>query len=352
MKVSRIAKRSVRRLTQLGIPWLLVAAPLTARTVRVYVTNLAGTTISVVDPATNTVVQEIKDIEVPESVQFSPDGSRVYITQGPENVLTVLDQKTQNIIKKVPISGHANDLAVTKDGKYVLICISETPGALDIIDTTSLEKVKSIPTKSRLHDIVLTRDGKYAVATSPQGKSAIVFDLRSQEPAWQVDFDQNVLVPAIESGPDGSGRRLFVELSGLRGFAVVDFESHREVARIKLPDDEPTVPPSGTPTHGLGIAPDGKTLWVVSRIYDAVFVYSVPELQFLGRVHLPQLTPPGHKPMGGSPNWVTFTPDGKMVYVANAADRSVSAIDIKAMKVIARIPTGEEPGRMSTLVLP
>lgn len=154
-----------RRLAQLGIPWLLVAAPLTARTVRVYVTNLAGTTISVVDPATNTVVQEIKDIEVPESVQFSPDGSRVYITQGPENVLTVLDQKTQNIIKKVPISGHANDLAVTKDGKYVLICIAETPGALDIIDATSLEKVKSIPTKNRLHDIVLTRDGKYAVAT-------------------------------------------------------------------------------------------------------------------------------------------------------------------------------------------
>lgn len=85
-----------------------------------------------------------------------------------------------------------------------------------------------------------------------------------------------MLVPAIESDPDGSGRRLFVELSGLRGFAVVDFESHREVARIKLPDDEPTVPPSGAPTHGLGIAPDGKTLWVVSRIYDAVFVYSLP----------------------------------------------------------------------------
>jgi YVTN family beta-propeller protein len=345
-------KRCLCKLSYVGFPFLLLAMPLVASTVRIYVTNLAGTTISVVDPATNKVVQEIKDIEVPESVRFSPDGSRVYITQGPENVLTVLDQKTQKLIKKVPISGHANDLAVTRDGKYVLICIAETPGALDIIDTTSLEKVKSIPTKNRLHDIVLTPDGKYAIATSPQGKFAIVFDLRSQETAWEIQFDQGVLVPAIESGPDGSARRLFVQLTGLWGFAVVDFEKRQEVARIKFPADEPTVPPSGTPSHGIGIAPDGKTLWVVSRIYDSVFVYSLPELQFLGRVHLPQLMPPGHNPMGGSPNWLTFTPDNKTVYVANGADRSVSAIDMKTMKAIARIPTGEEPGRMSTLVLP
>jgi YVTN family beta-propeller protein len=345
-------KRYLRRLSYVGIPCMLLAMPLVASTVRIYVTNLAGTTISVVDPTTNKVVQEIKDIEVPESVQFSPDGSRVYITQGPENVLTVLDRKTEKLIKKVPISGHANDLAVTRDGKYVLICIAENPGALDIIDTTSLEKVKSIPIKNRLHDIVLTPDGKYAVATSPQGKFATVFDLHSQEIAWQIQFDQGVLVPAIESGPDGSARRLFVQLTGLRGFAVVDFEKRQELARIKFPDDEPTVPPSGTPSHGIGIAPDKKTLWVVSRIYDSVFVYSLPELQLLGRVHLPEITPPGHNPIGGSPNWITFTPDSKMAYIANGADRSVSAVDVNTLKAVARIPTGEEPGRMSTLVLP
>jgi YVTN family beta-propeller protein len=345
-------KARVCKLLQFGIIWMLIALPVAASTVRVYVTNLAGTTISVVDPETNKVVQEIKNIEVPESVQFSPDGSRLYITQGPENVLTVLDRKTEKLVKQVPISGHANDLAVTKDGKYVLICISETPGALDIIDTTSLEKVKTIPTKSRLHDIVLTGDGKYAVADSPQGKFAIVFDLRSLEPAWQVEFDQEALVPAIESNPDGSGRRLFIQLSGLRGFAVVDFESRKEVARIKFPDDEPTVPPSGTPSHGLGVSPDRKTLWAVSRIYDSVFVYSLPDLKFMGRVHLPQVAPPGRSAVGGSPNWITFTPDSKTAYIANGADRSVSAVDMNTLKVVARIPTGEEPGRMSTLVLP
>jgi YVTN family beta-propeller protein len=162
---------------------MLIAMPLAATTARVYVTNHAGTTISVVDPVTNKVVQEIKDIEVPEAVQFSPDGSRVYITQAPEKFLIVLDRKTGKQIKKVAISGKPNDLAITDDGKWLLVCISETPGALDVVDTTSLERVKSIATKSRLHDVVLTRDGKYAVTTSPGGKSVVVFDLQKQEVA-------------------------------------------------------------------------------------------------------------------------------------------------------------------------
>jgi YVTN family beta-propeller protein len=348
-------KRCFCRLRHLGILWMLLAMPLGAGTVRVYITNHAGRTIQVVDPATNKVVQVIKDIEAPEAVDFSPDGSRIYITQGGENVLTVLDRKTGKQIKKVPISGHANDMAATKDGRLVLVCINDDPGALDVIDAASLERVKSIPMKRGVHDIDMTPDGKYAVVSSDDriGKFIAVVDLQSDEVAWELGFDMGgprVLV--IESGSDGSARRIFLELGQLRGFAVVDFAKRQEVARIKFPDDEPSVTPSGSPSHGIGIAPDRKTLWVVSRSYDCVFVYSLPELNLLGRVHLPQITPPGHDPIGGSPNWITFTPDNKMAYVANGADMSVSAIDVKALKAVARIPVGEEPGRMNTLALP
>jgi YVTN family beta-propeller protein len=346
------ANRYLSKLAHLGIPLLILAVPLAAGTVRIYVTNLAGTTISVVDPVTNKVVHEISDIEVPESVRFSPDGSRLYITQGSESVLTVLDQKTGKLIKKVPISGHANDLAVTWDGKWILVCVAEKPGAVDFINAASLEKVKSIPAANRMHDVVVSRDDKFAVVTSPQGKYLTVYDLQKQEAAWQFQSDQEVLVPAIENAPDGSPRRIFVELSELNGFAVIDFKTQKEVARITLPDDEPKVVPSGTPTHGLGIAPDGKSLWVVSRVYDSVFAYSLPDLKFVGRAHLPKIVPPGHDPIGGSPNWVTFTPDGGTAYVSNAVDRSVSAVDTKTFKVVARIPMGEMPGRLSTLAIP
>jgi len=51
------------------------------------------------------------------------------------------------------------------------------------------------------------------------------------------------------------------------------------------------------------------------------------------------------------PEWITFTPDSKVVYVSNSGAGSVSAIDTNTMKEIAVIPVGEVPKRINTLVL-
>jgi len=76
------------------------------------------------------------------------------------------------------------------------------------------------------------------------------------------------------------------KLSGLNGFAVVDFASRKEVARIVLPEHPGGFGSAeerlGTPSHGIGVAPDGKSLWVNSTIANAVFKYSLPDLQLVG----------------------------------------------------------------------
>jgi YVTN family beta-propeller protein len=51
-------------------------------------------------------------------------------------------------------------------------------------------------------------------------------------------------------------------------------------------------------------------------------------------------------------NWVTFTPDGKEMFVSNSGIKSVSVVDTAAMKVIKVIPVGEVPKRNNTLVIP
>jgi YVTN family beta-propeller protein len=210
--------------------------------------------------------------------------------------------------------------------------------------------------RADLHDIVLTEDGKFAVVGSERGQFLAVIDLQTEQPAWEVQYSQQVLTIAVECNPDGSGRRIFNQLADLHGFVVVDFATHKEVARIQLPADNPprkSIGSGGAPSHGAVIAPDGKTYWINSRPTNSVFVYSLPELKLLGRVALPEGKLPGHDaPIFAAPNWLTFTPDGKRVYVTNAAIRSVSAIDVEAMKVVAEIPVGEIPHRISTLVVP
>jgi YVTN family beta-propeller protein len=338
---------------------ILLAMPLVAGTALIYVTNRGGTTIDVIDAATNKVVQTIGNIESPEVVRFSPDGNRLYIPYRGENDLIVMDRKSEKIIKKVPLSGWPNEAQTTRDGKLILVCIrntattAEDAGALDIIDAKSLEKVKSIPTKRGLHDIAVTADGKYAAAGAPGGHFLIVFDLQSKEIAWQVQYDYPVNPIVIENNPDGSGRRIFVQLGPTNGFSVVDFAQRKEVAMIKVPD-EPKGFGNGCEaiSHGIGISPDQKTLWVNSRTANSVFAYSLPDIKLLGHVSLPEQPIPGKAPRGSSPAWVTFSPDSKTVYVSSCGIKTVTAIDVQAMKEVARIAVGEMPDRISTLALP
>jgi len=56
--------------------------------------------------------------------------------------------------------------------------------------------------------------------------------------------------------------------------------------------------------------------------------------------------------VGRTPDWLTFTPDSRKVYVSNAGANSVSAIDMKSMKELARIKVGEVPKRNITAVAP
>src|SRR5499427_8034495 len=334
---------------------LLSALPARAELVRVYITNSAGDSIHVIDPATNKVVQEIKGIEAAHGIGFATDGSKVYVSNEADSTLDVFDRASGALIKKIPLSDHPNNIAVTKNGDRVVVAIAREPGAVDIIDTKTLTLKKTIPVHGRLHNIYVTPDGKYAVMCSITKKLITVVDLATEEIAWELKLDLGVRPMTIEANDDGSTKRIFAQLSDYNGFSVIDFATQKEVTKIKLPDPpaefETDAERSTAPSHGIGVAPDRKTLWVTSIPNNAVYVYSLADLSLIGHVDLPAPKLPGHKPMSAVANWVTFTPDSKLVYISNASLRSVTAIDTKAMKVVAQIPVGEVPKRINTLVM-
>jgi YVTN family beta-propeller protein len=321
----------------------------------IYITNSAGNTIDVVDSRTNAMVQVIRGIELPHGVNFSPDGARVYISNESENVLDVVDRESGEILKKIPLSGRPNNIAVTKDGRRVLVGIHSAPGGVDVVDTSSLRLAKTIAIQRTIHNVYVTPDGRFAVAGSIEYKTATIIDLETDQVAWEVKFDNGVRPMAFDTNTDGSTKRIFVQLSNLNGFAVVDFAKHAEVARIQLPDQ-----PGGygaaevrlnTPSHGIGVSPDGKSLWVGSTVANAVFEYSLPDLKLAGHCSLPNVYPPNHAPTGSVPEWITFTPDSEFLYVSESGARSVSAIDTRTLQIVAVIPAGEVPKRINTLVL-
>ncbi len=324
---------------------LLSALPLAAGSVRIIQTNSAGDNVHIIDPATNKVVGVINGIEVNHGAAAAPDGSRYYISNEAESTLDVVDAKTLQVTRNIPLSGRPNNIAISKDGRRVYVSIAVAPGAVDVIDTTSLEKIKSIPVKGAVHNTYVTPDGKHIVAGSIAGKVLTVIDSQTEEPIWSLPFDGGVRPIAFEKNADGSTKRMYVQVSDLHGFAVVDFATHKEVDRVHLPDVAGAVKRiegvQGSPSHGIGVTPDGKTLWATSKWYGYVYAYSMPDLKYLGNV-----------PVGEIPDWLTFTPDSKSVYVACAGSNWVTVVDVQSMKVVTRIPVGHVPKRNITAVLP
>src|SRR5262245_8057627 len=118
----------------------LSVVPVAAQTVRIYVTNSAGDNIHVIDPATNKVWQVIEGIEAAHGIDFSPDGTRVYVSNEADVTLDVFDRQSGRLAGKVKLSGHPNNIATTKDGGRVVVGIAQEPGALDVIDTRRSEE--------------------------------------------------------------------------------------------------------------------------------------------------------------------------------------------------------------------
>jgi YVTN family beta-propeller protein len=349
-----MGRRNRRRLS-LGLLLALAPFSVSAREAWIYVTDSGGDRVEVIDPTTNKVVQVIGGVAAPHGIGFSPDGSQIYISNESKNALDIVDRASGQTTGEVALSGRPNNIAVTKDGGRVLAAIRGGKGGVDVIDAATRRLVESIPVNAPLHNVYVTPDGKYAVAGSIAGQMVTVIDLATDQPAWVVRFEAGVRPMAIEANPDGSTKRIFVELSEFHGFAIVDFATHQEVERIRLPD-LPFGSKKGhrdetTPCHGIAVAPDGKSLWINSTVDNAVFAYSLPDLRLLGHVLLPVRETSGQPPISATPNWITFTPDSDRLFVSNSALDSVSVIDAAAMKPVAVVPVGSVPKRVNTLVL-
>src|SRR5262249_22965533 len=93
---------------------------------RVVQTNSAGDNVHIIDAATNKVVGEIKGIEAPHGVAVAPDNSRIYISEQAENTVTVVDGKTLQVTKRIPLSGNPNLIDLTPDGRWLYVAIALT----------------------------------------------------------------------------------------------------------------------------------------------------------------------------------------------------------------------------------
>src|SRR5256714_2604298 len=275
---------------------------------RIIQTNSAGDNIHIIDAATNKVVGEIKGIEAPHGVVVAPDNSRIYVSEQADKTLVVLDGKTLQVTKRIPLSGNPNLVDISPDGRWIYVAIaltwddySEFPqikanpsGGVDVIDSASLQRVKTIALRGGIHDLNVTPDGKYVIAGSSRGARPPanlmnVIDSRTNEVAWSLVMNPAPSPMAISKNPDGSTKWIFAQNGTLNGFSVVDFATQAKINEVKLPDipaEKRNTHGGPSASHGIWVTGDQKTLLVVSRLNSALYAYSIPDLKLVGTAEL------------------------------------------------------------------
>jgi YVTN family beta-propeller protein len=129
-----------------------------------YVANFGGSTVSVIDSSTNTVVDTIVVGPGPHSFAFNPSNNDMYVTISTSNTVSVIDSSTNEVVDTIPVGAFPlgiafnprnNDMYVAnRDSNTVSVIATTTPtptpqqaiqNLIDIIDsiskgiTTSLE---------------------------------------------------------------------------------------------------------------------------------------------------------------------------------------------------------------------
>ena len=208
-------------------------------------------------------------------------------------------------------------------------------------------RVKSTPVAGSVHNVYVTPDGKFAVSGSVRRRDDQHRGHHDRHDGAHDQDERGHQADDVRHATlDGSTKNIYVQLSNYHGFAVVDFASgHRDEAPRAssrfLTSTPHTDGLQGAPAHGLGVTPDGKPAVVHEQaVQPRVRVFAARSEADRQAFWLASI-----------PEWITFTPDGRFMYIGAAGDNTTVAVDVKAMKVVATIPVGQVPKRIATAVL-
>jgi DNA-binding beta-propeller fold protein YncE len=253
-----------------------------------------------------------------------------------DTTLDVVDGRTLRVTSRIPLSGHPNNVAASRDGARVYVAIRQAPGAVDVVDTASLQRVKSIPVKGEVHNTYVTPDGRFVIAGSIAGKNITVIDQQTEQPVW-TSISISVRPMAFEQNADlDPPVHQLTDVNEIRRLAT-----HREVTRVTRPPDRAGKPVyEGNTSHGMAVTADNRRLVVNSRLNSAVYVLLAAGSDACrGRG------------CGRGARWVTLTPDGRTAYVAQRLQFRVGG-GYRGMREVTRIPVGQVPKRNITRCCP
>jgi DNA-binding beta-propeller fold protein YncE len=206
-----------------------------------------------------------------------------------------------------------------------LLVLNKAANELTIVDPSSKQVVVRIPTGFGPHEVAASDDGKFAFVTNygqptkQAGNTLSVYDLVAQKEIHRVDISPL-------QAPHGI---LYSD-----GKVYFTAEMNKVIARYD--------PAANKVDWILGVGQDGTHMVIRTKFLNEFFTANV----FSGTVTaiLKKSEQSGwtetNIPVGRGSEGIDITPDDKEVWIANAADQTISAISVADSKVVATFKSG------------
>ena len=333
---------------------------------RIYVPNLRGNDVYVIDPLTLKVVDKFKVGIGPQHIVPSWDMRTLWVTNNAEGrtdgSLTPVDPRTGKPGNPVMVDDPYN-MYYTPDGKSAIV-VAEARKRLDFRDPKTMALQYSIDTPGcpGINHADFSADGSFAIFTCEFSGTLAKIDLASRKVLAYLKLDMpstrfkevpgaprtaagKVWEPGeseictvtkgmpqdIRSSPDG--KRFYVADMHADGVHIIDVASFKKVGFIQ----------TGIGAHGLYPSRDGKRLFVANRGSHKIHGSrlgngGVVVIDFATEKIVARWPVPG----GGSPDMGNVSADGKYLWLAARYDDVVYRFDT-ASGDVQQVKVGKEP---------
>src|SRR5450830_1767222 len=302
---------------------------------RVYTADQNSNTVTVINPATNTLVGQIRlgnprpDVLSPlykgqinvHGMGFSPDHKTLLVISNGSNSVTFIDTATNQVKGTTYVGRSPHEGFFSADGKEVWVVV-RGEDYISVIDPVSFKETRRIKTGVGPGMVQSMPDGKLAFAVSSFTPQVDVIDVQSHQVIKKIDV-VSPFSPFLQFTPD------YKEM----------WMTHKDVGKVTRIDTRTLevigVIDTGFITNHLAFAKvDGKVLaYVTIGGENVVKVYSTEQPAKLVATIA----------TGALPHGIWTSDDSSRIYVGLENGDGVEVIDTASNKVIAHIGGGQAP---------
>jgi YVTN family beta-propeller protein len=244
------------------------------------VISTGSNAVTLIDTATNAIKGTVYVGRSPHEGFFTPNGRELWVTVRGEDYISVIDPKALKEVRQVKVAKGPGMLMFSPDGSRAYVCHSFT-AEFDVIDTYSYQVSKRIPVESPFcPNLGMTPDGSEVWFTHKDIGKVSIFDTQSL--TVKTVLDTGSITNHVTFANNSRGQFAYVTIGGL---------NHVKVYRRGATPELVTTIPVGELPHGLWASDDGTRVYVGLENGDAVDVIDTLNQQRTARVavgYMPQ----------------------------------------------------------------